>query len=153
MCLSTLLHWDEASILRLLGANFPPQQSPFLPGGYGIQCRIKALKPTPCPVSPQAKLLDSKARVTNWFNSSVTSLMETTPDGAPFSLLLRQDLVNAIVNTLVPKEELVILLRFVVSPAANRNNSPLRYQPTERSLRWELPIMINSALPSERACF
>lgn len=79
--------------------------------------------------------------------------METTPDGAPFSLLVRQDLVNAVVNTLVPKEELVILLRFVVSPAASRNNSPLRHQPTERSLRWELPIMINSALPSERPCF
>lgn len=137
--------------MRLLGVNIPPQHSPFLPGGYGIQCRIKALKPHP--VSPQAKLLDSQARVTEWFNSSVTSLMETTPDGAPFSLLVRQDLVNAIVNTLVPKEELVILLRFVVSPAANRNNSPLRLQPTERSLRWELPIMINSALPSERPCF
>lgn len=91
---------------------------------------------TPCPVSPQAKLLDSQARVTNWFNSSVSSLMETTPDGAPFSLLLRQDLVNGVVNTLVPKEELVILLRFVVSPTASRNNSPLRHQPPERSLRW-----------------
>ena len=71
----------------------------------------------PCSVSPQAKLLDSQARVTNWFNNSATSLMETTPDRAPFSLTVRQDLVNAIVTTLVPKEELVILLRFVVSLA------------------------------------
>lgn len=68
-------------------------------------------------MSPQAKLLDSQARTTNWFNGSATSLTETTRDGAPFSLTVRQDLVNAIVTTLVPKEELVILLRFVVSPA------------------------------------
>lgn len=71
-------------------------------------------------MSPQAKLLDSKARVTNWFNSSVASLMEAPPDFVPFSLIVRQDLVNAIVTTLVPKEELVILLKFVVSPTVGR---------------------------------
>lgn len=69
----------------------------------------------PCSLPLQAKLLDSQARVTNWFNGSATPLMETTPDRAPFSLTVRQDLVNAIVTTLIPQEELVILLRFVVS--------------------------------------
>lgn len=80
----------------------------------------RSLQTMPCSVSPQAKLLDSQARVTQWFNSSVASLTGTTPDRAPFSLLVRQDLVNAIVNTLVPKEELVILLTFVVRPTENR---------------------------------
>lgn len=74
----------------------------------------------PCSVSPQAKLLDSQARVTNWLNSSVASLVETTPDEPPFSLTMRQDLVNAIVTTLLPKEELVILLQFVVSPTVRK---------------------------------
>lgn len=68
----------------------------------------------------KAKLLDSQARVTNWFNSSVASLMETAPDGAPFSLTLRQDLVNGIVTALVPKEELVILLRSVIPDVAHQ---------------------------------
>ncbi|GAB1287085.1 BPI fold-containing family B member 1 [Apodemus speciosus] len=67
-----------------------------------------------------AKLLDSQARVTNWFNSSVASLMETTPDGTPFSLTVRQDLVNGIVTALVPKEELVILLRSVIPDVAHQ---------------------------------
>lgn len=58
--------------------------------------------------------------MTNWFNSSVASLVETTPDGAPFSLTVRQDLVNAVVSTLVPKEELVILLRFVIPDVARQ---------------------------------
>lgn len=75
---------------------------------------------TPCSVFAQAKLLDSQARVTNWINSSVASMTEMTPDEAPFSLVVRQDLVNAIVTTLVPKEELVILLKFVVSPTVGR---------------------------------
>lgn len=93
--------------------------------------RYQSPQTMPCSVSPQAKLLDSQARVTNWFNSSVASLVETTPDGAPFSLTVRQDLVNAIVSTLVPKEELVILLRFVVSPTVGEDDSPLCHLPTE----------------------
>lgn len=94
--------------------------------------RYQSPQTVPCSVSPQAKLLDSQARVTNWFNSSVASLVETTPDGAPFSLTVRQDLVNAVVTTLVPKEELVILLRFVVSPTVGEHDSHLCHLPTER---------------------
>lgn len=106
-----------------------------------------------CSVSPQAKLLDSQARVTKWFNSSVASQMETTPSGAPFSLLVRQDLVNAIVDTLVPKEELVILLRFVVSPTADKGRLSLCHLPPGRRRKWKLPAMMSSALLAERPCF
>ncbi|XP_051048861.1 BPI fold-containing family B member 1 [Phodopus roborovskii] len=74
----------------------------------------------------EAKLLDSQARVTKWFNSSVASQMETTPNGAPFSLLMRQDLVNAIVDTLVPKEELVILLRFLIPEVARQLQADIK---------------------------
>ncbi|KAL1765270.1 BPI fold-containing family B member 1 [Sigmodon hispidus] len=74
----------------------------------------------------KAKLLDSQTRVTKWFNSSVASLMETTPNEVPFSLLLRQDLVNAVVNTLVPKEELVILLKFVIPEVARQLQADIK---------------------------
>ncbi|XP_052581685.1 BPI fold-containing family B member 1 [Peromyscus californicus insignis] len=88
------------------------------PGALDFGLLSPAIQDSNIVFNLKAKLLDSQARVTQWFNSSVASLMETTPDGAPFSLLVRQDLVNAIVNTLVPKEELVILLRFVIPEVA-----------------------------------
>lgn len=143
-----LLYWDEESITETLRNTFSSAQSfpsSWLQDTMGYQ----SPQTMPCSVSPQAKLLDSQARVTNWFNSSVASLMETTTDGAPFSLTVRQDLVNAIVTTLVPKEELVILLRFVVSPTVGgegRMTHPHAICPLKGDLRWELPVMISSAL-------
>ncbi|XP_036042304.1 BPI fold-containing family B member 1 [Onychomys torridus] len=88
------------------------------PGALDFGLLSPAIRDSNIVFNLKAKLLDSQARVTQWFNSSAASLMETTPDRAPFSLLVRQDLVNAIVNTLVPKEDLVILLRFVIPEVA-----------------------------------
>lgn len=140
------LYWDEVSITGTLRNPFPSAQlfpSSWLQNTMGYQ----SPPTTPCSVSPQAKLLDSQARVTDWFNSSVASLVETTTDGSPFSLTVRQDLVNGIVTALVPKEELVILLRYVVSPTVGgEGDSPPCHLPTESNLRRELPVMIVSAL-------
>ncbi|CAO2578197.1 BPI fold-containing family B member 1 [Lemmus lemmus] len=96
------------------------------PGAMKLDLLSPAIQDSNIMLNLKAKLLDSQARVINWFNSSVTSLMETTPDGAPFSLLVRQDLVNAVVNTLVPKEELVILLRFVIPEIARQLQADIK---------------------------
>ncbi|ERE71119.1 long palate, lung and nasal epithelium carcinoma-associated protein 1 [Cricetulus griseus] len=93
---------------------------PLSPGALDFGLLSPAIQDSNIVFNLKAKLLDSQARVTKWFNSSVASQMETTPRGAPFSLLVRQDLVNAIVDTLVPKEELVILLRFVIPEVARQ---------------------------------
>ncbi|XP_050999508.1 BPI fold-containing family B member 1 [Acomys russatus] len=90
------------------------------PGALEFGLLSPAIQDSNIQLNLQAKLLDSQARVTNWINSSVASMMDTTPDGAPFSLVVRQDLVNAIVTTLVPKEDLVILLRFVIPDVARQ---------------------------------
>ncbi|XP_055458341.1 BPI fold-containing family B member 1 [Psammomys obesus] len=94
--------------------------TPLSPGALELSLLSSAIQDSNIRLNLKAKLLDSKARVTNWFNSSVASLMETTPDGLPFSLVVRQDLVNAIVTTMVPKEELVILLKFVIPDVARQ---------------------------------
>ncbi|KAK7796803.1 hypothetical protein U0070_014930, partial [Myodes glareolus] len=109
-------------------AFFLPREAPvgLSPGALTFDLLSPAIQDSNIMLNLKAKLLDSQARVTNWFNSSVTSLMETTPDGAPFSLLVRQDLVNAIVNTLVPKEELVILLRFVIPEIARQLQADIK---------------------------
>ncbi|XP_031229587.1 BPI fold-containing family B member 1 [Mastomys coucha] len=96
------------------------------PGALEFGLLSPAIQDSNILLNLKAKLLDSQARVTNWFNSSVASLMETTTDGAPFSLTVRQDLVNAIVTTLVPKEELVILLRFVIPDVARQLQTDIK---------------------------
>ncbi|EDL85976.1 similar to von Ebner minor salivary gland protein (predicted), isoform CRA_b [Rattus norvegicus] len=90
------------------------------PGALEFDLLSPAIQDSNILFNLKAKLLDSQARVTNWFNGSATPLMETTPDRAPFSLTVRQDLVNAIVTTLIPQEELVILLRFVIPDVARQ---------------------------------
>ncbi|XP_038187793.1 BPI fold-containing family B member 1 [Arvicola amphibius] len=115
------------------------------PGALTFDLLSPAIQDSNIMLNLKAKLLDSQARVTNWFNSSVTSLMETTPDGAPFSLLLRQDLVNAVVNALVPKEELVILLRFVIPEIARQLQEDIKEINAEAANRLESTQMVKIA--------
>lgn len=53
--------------------------------------------------------------MTKQFNKSAVSLTVPYLDSTPFSLTVRQDVVNAAVATLLPPEELVVLLDYVVS--------------------------------------
>lgn len=58
--------------------------------------------------------------MTKWFNESAVSLTMPTLEGEPFSLTIRQDVVNAAVAALVPPEELMVLLDYVVSLSVDR---------------------------------
>uniref|UniRef100_A0A8C5LHX5 BPI fold containing family B, member 1 n=1 Tax=Jaculus jaculus TaxID=51337 RepID=A0A8C5LHX5_JACJA len=85
------------------------------PGGLQFDVLSLGIEHDSVEVQLKAELLDSKARVTQSFNSSVASQGEPIWDGAPFSLTLRQDVVNAIIEAMLPQEEFVFLLGFSVS--------------------------------------
>lgn len=53
--------------------------------------------------------------MTKWFSKSAASLTLPALDSAPFSLTVRQDVVNAAIAALLPPEELMVLLNYVVS--------------------------------------
>lgn len=60
-------------------------------------------------------MLDSHGDVTKWFNKSAISLTVPYLDSTPFSLTVRQDVVNAAVTALLPPKGIVVLLDYVVS--------------------------------------
>ncbi|XP_004393248.1 PREDICTED: BPI fold-containing family B member 1 [Odobenus rosmarus divergens] len=73
-----------------------------------------------------AKLLNSHGDVTKWFNKSAISLTVPYLDSTPFSLTVRQDVVNAAVTALLPPEELVVLLDYVLPELAHRLKSNIK---------------------------
>lgn len=77
-------------------------------------------------MSSQAKFSDFQGNVTKWFNESAVSLTVPYLDTTPFSLTVRQDVVNAVVASLLPPDELVVLVDYVVS-LGTRGRGPLRY--------------------------
>lgn len=50
-----------------------------------------------------------------WFNKSAVSLTMPALDSIPFALTMRQDVVKAMMAALIPPEEIMVLLRSVVS--------------------------------------
>lgn len=70
--------------------------------------------PLPAP-SPQARVLNSKGQVTTWFQSSEMTLTVPKLGNTSSSFVIRQDLVNAVIATLLPSENFVILLDYAVS--------------------------------------
>uniref|UniRef100_M3Z2B8 BPI fold containing family B member 1 n=1 Tax=Mustela putorius furo TaxID=9669 RepID=M3Z2B8_MUSPF len=73
-----------------------------------------------------AKLLDSNGDVTKQFNKSAVSLTVPYLDSTPFSLTVRQDVVNAAIAALLPPEELVVLLDYVLPELARRLKSTIQ---------------------------
>ncbi|XP_027478027.1 BPI fold-containing family B member 1 isoform X2 [Zalophus californianus] len=73
-----------------------------------------------------AKLLNSHGDVTKWFNKSAISLTVPYLDSTPFSLTVRQDVVNAAITALLPPEELVVLLDYVLPELAHRLKSNIK---------------------------
>ncbi|XP_006921781.1 BPI fold-containing family B member 1 [Pteropus alecto] len=73
-----------------------------------------------------AKLLDSEGNVTNWFNKSAVSLTMPTLNGAPLSFTVRQDVVNAVIVALLPPEEFMVLLDYVLPELAWRLKSKIK---------------------------
>uniref|UniRef100_A0A8D2GTS3 Lipid-binding serum glycoprotein N-terminal domain-containing protein n=1 Tax=Urocitellus parryii TaxID=9999 RepID=A0A8D2GTS3_UROPR len=83
--------------------------------------------PTPsCSVSSQAKLLDSQSKVTKWLNDSSVSLAMPPLDCAPFSFVLRQDVLNAVVAVLLPPDKLTVLLDYVLPDLAKELKSSIK---------------------------
>lgn len=68
---------------------------------------------------------DSQGKVTRWFNEPGASLTIPALDGAPFSFTVRQDVVDAAVASLLPPEELMVLLDYVVGPDMGQRMSHL----------------------------
>lgn len=67
--------------------------------------------------------------MTNWFNKSAVSLTTPSLGSAPFSLTVRQDVVNAAIAALLPPEELMVLLDYVVRlDMGQRMEPPLPYR-------------------------
>ena len=61
-------------------------------------------------MSSQAKFSDFQGNVTKLFNESAVSLTVPYLDTTPFSLTVRQDVVNAVVASLLPPDAPLILL-------------------------------------------
>ncbi|XP_059934426.1 BPI fold-containing family B member 1 [Mesoplodon densirostris] len=73
-----------------------------------------------------AKLVDLEGKVTELFNDSVDSLNLPSLYYNPFSLTMRKDVVNAAVAALLPPEELVVLLDYVLPEMARRLKSSIK---------------------------
>ncbi|XP_024415660.2 BPI fold-containing family B member 1 [Desmodus rotundus] len=73
-----------------------------------------------------AKLLDSQGNVKKWFNESAVSLTMPALDSAPFTLTVRQDVVNAALAALIPPEEIMVLLDYVLPELALRLKSNIK---------------------------
>ena len=68
--------------------------------------------------------MDSEGKVTKLFNDSVDSLNLPSLHYTPFSLTMRKDVVNAAVAALLPPEELMVLLDYVVSLSMGQSVKP-----------------------------
>ncbi|KAM4842702.1 BPI fold-containing family B member 1 [Thomomys bottae] len=88
------------------------------PGLLKFDLLSPAIQGSSIKLNLEAKLLDSKAKVTKWFNNSDTSLELPTQPEDPFSLIIRQDVVSDVVAAVLPEEELVVLLDFVLPELA-----------------------------------
>ncbi|KAF5917868.1 hypothetical protein HPG69_010021, partial [Diceros bicornis minor] len=85
-----------------------------------------AIKDNAIQLNLWAKSLDSQGEVTKWFNESAVPLTMPTPDGEPFSLTVRQDVVKAAVAALDPPEALMVLLDYVLPELARRLKSSIK---------------------------
>ncbi|XP_005384902.1 PREDICTED: BPI fold-containing family B member 1 [Chinchilla lanigera] len=102
-----------ADFLRL--ARMP---IPLSPGGLEFDPLSLAIEENVIQLNLEAKVLDSKGRVTTRFNSSEMTLMVPNLGNTPFSFVVRQDVVNAVVAALLPSEKFVILLFYVLPDVA-----------------------------------
>uniref|UniRef100_G1P112 Lipid-binding serum glycoprotein N-terminal domain-containing protein n=1 Tax=Myotis lucifugus TaxID=59463 RepID=G1P112_MYOLU len=79
-----------------------------------------AIKDNTIQLNLEAKLLDSEGTETKRFSESEASLTIPTPDSAPFSLTLRQDVVNDAIGAFLPPEEIAIMPDVVLPELAHR---------------------------------
>ncbi|XP_005879922.1 PREDICTED: BPI fold-containing family B member 1 [Myotis brandtii] len=73
-----------------------------------------------------AKLLNSQGTETKRFSESAASLTIPTLDSAPFSLTMRQDVVNDAIGAFLPSEEIAIMLDAVLPELALRLKNSIK---------------------------
>ncbi|XP_062058532.1 BPI fold-containing family B member 1 [Lepus europaeus] len=67
-----------------------------------------------------ASLVNSEGKVSKWFNGSAGFLTVPTLDSIPVRLIVKYDLVNAAVASLLPPEEFLVLLDYVLPKLARQ---------------------------------
>uniref|UniRef100_A0A452SP76 BPI fold containing family B member 1 n=1 Tax=Ursus americanus TaxID=9643 RepID=A0A452SP76_URSAM len=108
---------------QVSGLRASPACKDCSPCGAGFDVLSPAIKGNVIQLELGAKLLDPRGDVTKWFNKSAISLTVPYLDSTPFSLTVRQDVANAAVAVLLPPEELVVLLDYVLPELARRLKS------------------------------
>ncbi|XP_048667067.1 BPI fold-containing family B member 1 [Marmota marmota marmota] len=99
---------------------------PLSPGGLLFDLLSSDIEGDVIQLNLQAKLLDSQSKVTNWLNDSSVSLAMPPLDGAPFSFVMRQDVLNAVVAVLLPPDKLTVLLDYVLPDLAKELKSSIK---------------------------
>ncbi|KAG8524104.1 BPI fold-containing family B member 1 [Galemys pyrenaicus] len=111
----------HADLLRLLKAPVP-----LASDHLEFDLLSPAIKDNGVQLNLRAKLLDSQGKVTKQFNESSLSLTMPAVDNTPFSLTVRQDVVNAVIAAMLPPEELMVLFDYVLPELARRLKSDLK---------------------------
>ncbi|XP_035561597.1 BPI fold-containing family B member 1 isoform X1 [Canis lupus dingo] len=112
------MHADLMNLLRV-PISFSSDRLEFDPLSPAIKGNVIQLK-------LGAKFSDFQGNVTKWFNESAVSLTVPYLDTTPFSLTVRQDVVNAVVASLLPPDELVVLVDYVLPELARRLKSNIK---------------------------
>ncbi|XP_007522769.1 BPI fold-containing family B member 1 [Erinaceus europaeus] len=84
------------------------------------------IKKTGIQLNLGVKLLDVQGKVTKQFNESAAPLTVPSLNSAPFSLTVRQDVLDAAVAAVLPPEELMVLLDYVLPELARKMKSSLK---------------------------
>ncbi|XP_042787173.1 BPI fold-containing family B member 1 isoform X1 [Panthera leo] len=113
------MHVDLLSLVRAAPISLGSNHLEFDPLSPAIKGNVIQLK-------LGAKLVNSQGNVTKWFKESAVSLTVPALDNTPFSLTVRQDVVNAAVAALLPQEELVVLLDYVLPELARQLKSSIK---------------------------
>ncbi|XP_071067936.1 BPI fold-containing family B member 1 [Dasypus novemcinctus] len=119
--IKTVFEDMHADFLRLVKA-------PVSLGSHSLEFDLlsPAIKDNVIELSLGAKLSDSQGKVINWFNDSAASLTVPALGNTPFSLVVKQDVVNAAVAALLPPEELAVLLDYVLPDLAHQLKSSIK---------------------------
>ncbi|XP_047397394.1 BPI fold-containing family B member 1 [Sciurus carolinensis] len=110
-----------AGFLRLVRVPIP-----LSPGDLLFDLLSSAIEDNAIQLNLQAKLLDSQREVTHWLNDTSASLAVPALGSAPFTFVLRQDVLNAVVAALFPPEKLAVPLDYVLPDLAGELKSGIK---------------------------
>ncbi|XP_013005695.1 BPI fold-containing family B member 1 [Cavia porcellus] len=103
------------SLLQLMTVPIP-----LNPGGLVFDPMFLIIEEDTVRFYLEARVLNSKGQVTTWFQSSEMTLTVPKLGNTSSSFVIRQDLVNAVIATLLPSENFVILLDYAHPDVARK---------------------------------